>query len=324
MTAQNKTTIKGYFETGDKPTQAQFADLIDSYLDAPSAGVFGAIVISAGNPEYIQGVAGQVLTANASGAAPSFQAASGGGVTSVALSMPNIFAVTGSPVTSAGTLAVTLSAQAQRTIFAAPVSAVGVPAFRTLIGSDLPATAVSAGTYSAPTLVIDDKGRITSATAGSASAPTVTTTASTSGTTVVLTVDLTTNYSYRIYFNGVSGTTTGDIPIEFSSDGGSVYATTTSVVQKVQGTAVTAGTTGNCTTALTATTSLNGYVDIFQDSTSGVIRFESYLVDSVSTSGVQMAGGSGALSAACNRVKFTMNGGSFDAGSMTQVVTGRR
>jgi len=30
MTAQNKTTLKGYFNTGDQPTEAQFADLIDT------------------------------------------------------------------------------------------------------------------------------------------------------------------------------------------------------------------------------------------------------------------------------------------------------
>jgi hypothetical protein len=33
MTAQTKATIKTYFETGDIPTQAQFADLADSYED---------------------------------------------------------------------------------------------------------------------------------------------------------------------------------------------------------------------------------------------------------------------------------------------------
>ncbi len=33
MTAQSKATIKSYFETGDRPTQAQFANLVDSYLD---------------------------------------------------------------------------------------------------------------------------------------------------------------------------------------------------------------------------------------------------------------------------------------------------
>lgn len=33
MAAQNKTTIKALFETGDRPTQANFGDLIDSYQD---------------------------------------------------------------------------------------------------------------------------------------------------------------------------------------------------------------------------------------------------------------------------------------------------
>lgn len=32
MTAQTRTTLKAYFEMGDKPTQGQFADTIDSYL----------------------------------------------------------------------------------------------------------------------------------------------------------------------------------------------------------------------------------------------------------------------------------------------------
>lgn len=34
MTAQSKSTIKSYFETGDKPNQSQFGDFIDSYQDA--------------------------------------------------------------------------------------------------------------------------------------------------------------------------------------------------------------------------------------------------------------------------------------------------
>ena len=33
MPAQNRTTLKGYFNTGDRPTEAQFADLIDSALN---------------------------------------------------------------------------------------------------------------------------------------------------------------------------------------------------------------------------------------------------------------------------------------------------
>lgn len=37
MTAQSKSVIKSYFETGDRPTQAQFVDLIDSYADTSAA-----------------------------------------------------------------------------------------------------------------------------------------------------------------------------------------------------------------------------------------------------------------------------------------------
>lgn len=33
MTARSKTAIKAFFETGDVPTQTQFGDLIDSYMD---------------------------------------------------------------------------------------------------------------------------------------------------------------------------------------------------------------------------------------------------------------------------------------------------
>jgi len=35
MSAQTKATLKTYFETGDKPTAAEFASLIDSFTEAP-------------------------------------------------------------------------------------------------------------------------------------------------------------------------------------------------------------------------------------------------------------------------------------------------
>ena len=35
MSVQTKEILKSYFETGDKPTQAQFADLIDSCFNLP-------------------------------------------------------------------------------------------------------------------------------------------------------------------------------------------------------------------------------------------------------------------------------------------------
>lgn len=52
------------------------------------------------------GTSGQILTSNGAGAAPTFKPAPAGGVTSVGLTMPAVFSVTGSPVTSSGTLAV--------------------------------------------------------------------------------------------------------------------------------------------------------------------------------------------------------------------------
>ena len=39
MAKQNRTTLKGYFETGDTPTQAQYADLIDSNMNLIETGV---------------------------------------------------------------------------------------------------------------------------------------------------------------------------------------------------------------------------------------------------------------------------------------------
>lgn len=60
-----------------------------------------------------------------------------GDVTSVALSLPNIFSVTGSPVTSAGTLSATLVSQTASSVLAAPVGFSGTPSFRQLSLNDL-------------------------------------------------------------------------------------------------------------------------------------------------------------------------------------------
>lgn len=62
-----------------------------------------------------------------------------GSVTSVGLTMPDIFSVTGSPVTGAGTLAAALVAQAANRVFAGPTSGGNaVPSFRTLVEADIP------------------------------------------------------------------------------------------------------------------------------------------------------------------------------------------
>lgn len=83
--------------TGDLLTLTKSSTVVARFK---SSGVF----------QYIDGNqgSGKVLTSDASGNA-SWTAASSGSVTSVALTMPSGFSVSGSPVTSSGTLAVTTS-----------------------------------------------------------------------------------------------------------------------------------------------------------------------------------------------------------------------
>ena len=61
-----------------------------------------------------------------------------GTVTSVGLSLPNIFSVSGSPVTTSGTLTGTLATQTTNKVFAAPNGSTGTPTFRALVANDLP------------------------------------------------------------------------------------------------------------------------------------------------------------------------------------------
>lgn len=66
-------------------------------------------------------------------------AAGVGTVTSVGLSAPAIFSVSGSPVTGAGTLTFTVATQAANTLWAGPTSgADAAPGFRTLVDADIP------------------------------------------------------------------------------------------------------------------------------------------------------------------------------------------
>lgn len=63
----------------------------------------------------------------------------GGSVTSVALSVPSIFSVSGSPITSSGTLTASLNTQTANTFFAGPSAGGAVaPAFRNIVTADVP------------------------------------------------------------------------------------------------------------------------------------------------------------------------------------------
>jgi hypothetical protein len=60
------------------------------------------------------------------------------GVTSVALSLPSFITVSGSPVTTTGTLTGTLASQTANTVFIAPNGSAGAPTFRSLVAADIP------------------------------------------------------------------------------------------------------------------------------------------------------------------------------------------
>lgn len=70
---------------------------------------------------------------------------SGGTVTSVGLSLPSIITVSGSPVTTSGTLTGTLATQSANTVWAGPTTgASAAPTFRGIIAADLPLATTSA------------------------------------------------------------------------------------------------------------------------------------------------------------------------------------
>ncbi len=62
----------------------------------------------------------------------------GGTVTSVGLSAPADFTVSGSPVTSSGTLALTRNSQTANLFLASPNGASGVPSYRAIVAADVP------------------------------------------------------------------------------------------------------------------------------------------------------------------------------------------
>ena len=138
------------------PSTGSFTSLkLGAPLDVEYGGTNGFAIPRAGAVAYGNGGAyaftnvgtsGQVLTSRGS-AAPVWSSAATGTVTSVGLSLPSIFSVSGSPVTSSGTLTGTLNTQAAALVFAGPATgSAATPTFRALVASDLPSLPYGTGT----------------------------------------------------------------------------------------------------------------------------------------------------------------------------------
>jgi hypothetical protein len=85
------------------------------------------------------GVFGFVLSTDGAGNTSWTPAGAGiGSVTSVALTAPSIFTVTGSPIITAGTLDFSFNSQSANTFLASPDGAAGTPTFRAITAADLP------------------------------------------------------------------------------------------------------------------------------------------------------------------------------------------
>ena len=100
--------------------------------DSGSGGVHGVVPAPAAG----DAAAGKFLKADGTWTAPP---SGTGTVTSVALTVPTEFSVSGSPITTSGTLAVTKANETANTVWAGPTSGgAAAPTFRALVSADLP------------------------------------------------------------------------------------------------------------------------------------------------------------------------------------------
>lgn len=121
---------------------------VNSVITTPS---INAPSTTAGKYYYVQCDANGLAFVNVP-----WVAGSGGGGTlnEVGLSMPNCFSVSGSPLTSDGTISVSFASQTKNYVLAAPSSANGTPSFRALVSEDIPHQTIykltlNAGTFTA-------------------------------------------------------------------------------------------------------------------------------------------------------------------------------
>ena len=155
QTVSGAKTFSSITITGGSITGITDLAIADGGTGASTAATARANLLPA-----FAGNAGKVLLVNAGATDVEYVTPNPGTVISIGMTVPNIMSVSGSPITSTGTLAVTLATQTMNTIFAGPSSgANATPTFRALVSADIPSLSylpLSGGTVSGALTVTGD------------------------------------------------------------------------------------------------------------------------------------------------------------------------
>jgi hypothetical protein len=238
-------------------TAAQFSAAIDTLGSTRGSVLYRG---AAGWSLLAPGAAGSALESGGAGADPVWGAGATGTVTSVALALPGIFTVSGSPVTSTGTLTGTLNTQTANLIWAGPTTgSAAAPTFRAIVTADLPTTAVTPGSYGsatkASTLTVDATGRLTAAGETTVTPAVGSITGLGTGVATALGVNVG-SAGAPVVFNGAGGTPSSMTATNLSGTAASLTA-------------------GNATTATTATNATN--VAITDDTTTNATMYPAWV-----------------------------------------------
>lgn len=180
-----------------------------------------------------------------------------GTVTSVALTMPGVFSVANSPVTSTGTLAVTLASQTANRFWAAPSGSSGAPTFRAMVDDDVPDTITINGTGNVSWASVSKSGSTLADLATASAADLSSGTLPTGRFPATLPVASGVNLTALNATNLTSGTVGAARMPAFSGDATSIAGATALTLAD---TAVTPGSYGDATHTLSATVDSKGRI----------------------------------------------------------------
>jgi len=136
LITQNANTVWAGPSSGS-PATPTFRSLVP--LDLPPLTNGQLYIGNGGVPTVSSLSAGAGITITPGAGSLTVSANNLGTVTSVGLALPvSVFNISGSPVTSSGTLTGSFTSQSANTVFAAPNGMAGVPSFRALTAADVP------------------------------------------------------------------------------------------------------------------------------------------------------------------------------------------